>query len=180
MSGFPPVTRMEKEMRISIASLLVALAVTALPAGAAAAVPPGNSGADEYAESFPGAGGNQPSANPERDSQPTTPSRALGEENAERLEAAGPDGRAAAQLAASTAPGRAGDSPRAGRGDGKPLRESLRDSNGDGVLGVATKALGGSGSGGMGILLPAILFATLALATGAAIARRQRHRELSR
>src|SRR5919108_3054261 len=81
---------------------LAALTVLALPPQAVAAIPPppGNSAADQYAESYPSADGDRPT------SSPTTadPARSLGRDNAAALEQAGPDGAAAAAAAAATSP----------------------------------------------------------------------------
>lgn len=62
-------------------------------------VPPENSAANQYTESFPGAGG-------EKDGKrkSVTPADTLGASNAKRLEKHSPAGKAAAEVAAETAP----------------------------------------------------------------------------
>lgn len=84
---------------------MVAIAAAlALPAsGLAANVPPGNSAATQYTEAFPTAGGQQDAENKGKGSN-RHPAKALGADNAQRLESQGPEGRAAAEIAAETAP----------------------------------------------------------------------------
>ncbi|HEX5989049.1 MAG TPA: hypothetical protein VFY75_02390 [Solirubrobacterales bacterium] len=84
---------------IAAASALVAALV--LPAAAAAEyyVPPANSAANQYTESFPGAGGESGGKR-----KGATPGDALGAGNAKKLESKGPAGKAAAEVAAETAP----------------------------------------------------------------------------
>lgn len=90
--------RPAKTQLIVTFSLLAALA---LPTAASAEyyIPPGNSGANQYTEALPGAGGDKGGK-----SKGVTPGEALGKGNAKRLEEKGPAGEAAAQLAADTAP----------------------------------------------------------------------------
>jgi hypothetical protein len=86
-----------------IAVLGALFAVLALPAQALAEyyVPPGNSAANQYTESFPSAGGESAG---KRGGAAATPGMALGAANAHRLQAQGRTGRAAAEVAAETAP----------------------------------------------------------------------------
>jgi hypothetical protein len=66
-------------------------------------IPPGNSAVNQYTESIPTPGGHRDTEDrPKKESR--SPDRALGSRNAQRLEAQGPDGRAAAEAAAATAP----------------------------------------------------------------------------
>lgn len=85
-------------------SLVAALALVALPAGAAATpyVPPGNSAATQYTEAVPTAGG--PKATNKGKQGNRSPSKVLGSRNAQKLDAQGPEGQAAAEVAAATAP----------------------------------------------------------------------------
>lgn len=86
----------------SATGLLAVLALAAVPSIAAAeVVPPGNSAATQYTEAYPTAGGPAKTGSSKRR---LTPSQVLGARNAERLEARGPQGEAAAVLAAATAP----------------------------------------------------------------------------
>lgn len=98
-------------------------------------VPPENSAANQYTESFPGAGGEKGGKG-----KNVTAADTLGPRNAKRLEERGPDGEAAAELAAETAPSQLptdGGSDASGGGGG--------DSGGGAATGT-----GGSGSGGSG------------------------------
>jgi hypothetical protein len=87
-------------------SLLVAgVALAAMPASAAAEayVPPGNSAATQYTEAVPTAGGPK-TTNKSKHGQSRSPGKVLGADKTAKLDAQGPEGRAAAKLAASTAP----------------------------------------------------------------------------
>lgn len=90
--------------RIRSGLLAAALALVALPASAAAApyVPPGNSAATQYTEAVPTAGG--PKATNKGKQGKQTPSKVLGAGNVKKLDAKGPEGQAAAEVAAATAP----------------------------------------------------------------------------
>lgn len=92
---------MNVRAKLSRIALLAALAVLALPAAALGEyyVPPGNSAANQYTETLPGAGGDRAGKN-----KGVTPAQALGAKNAKKLESKGPAGKAAAELAAETTP----------------------------------------------------------------------------
>jgi hypothetical protein len=85
--------------QIALAAALVA--ALALPATAPAEyyVPPDNSAANQYTESFPGAGGESGGKR-----KHVSPGDTLGARNADRLEKHGAAGKAAAEVAAQTAP----------------------------------------------------------------------------
>jgi hypothetical protein len=88
-----------------LGSLAAALALAVLPAGATAApyVPPGNSAATQYTEAVPTAGG--PKATDKgKQGKDRSPGKVLGIHNTQKLDAQGPQGRAAAEVAAATAP----------------------------------------------------------------------------
>ena len=96
---------------ISLTLLVLALA---LPAAAVAQdVPPGNSGIDQYQESVPGVGGNQPTeggsgsgpgtAATGGSTAPSGESR-ISPSTVRKLDKQGPDGKATAAAAAATAP----------------------------------------------------------------------------
>lgn len=140
---------------------LTLLALLAVPASAAAAIPPppGNSAADQYAETFPGAGGNQASQPPGT----ADPAGTLGSETARELQQAGPDGRQAAAVAAATAPQRSAGALASGPG--------RSEGGGSGPLEVLEHGLGTSGSGGIGILLPLILAGVVMAAVAFLIVR---------
>jgi cobalamin biosynthesis Mg chelatase CobN len=85
------------------ATAIFALAST--PAAAAgieeAVVPPSNSAATQYTETFPTSGGDKKT---DKDPNQRSPSHVLGSSNAHKLEEQGPEGQAAAEAAAATAP----------------------------------------------------------------------------
>jgi hypothetical protein len=143
---------------------LLAVLVAAQPAlGQGRNAPPGNSSVDEYTESLPGPDGDR--AVP-RDGDPLPPRSgdpAPGDVGGGSAAGLGRDGRAAALLAARTGPKRALDgSPGAGHAtvEGRSTFAQIVD------------ALGGSGAGGMGALLPLLLLAAVVAAVAAALRRR--------
>jgi hypothetical protein len=173
--------------------LLAAIATFALPSPALAAyfVPPGNSAATQYTEAYPTAGGNREAGGAGKD---RSPSEVLGSRNAAKLQSQGPDGRAAAALAAETAPGGvasnrgaanrggagsepngAGSQPGSGPGvaDGEGIGTD-RSNGSSGIGEVIGQASGSPSSGGLGLLLPLALLATAAWAL--AFLWRQRRR----
>ena len=142
--------------------------------------PPGNSGVEEYLEVVPGAGGETPARGGKTGSgsgsrSTVSQAQALGSTNAKKLDAMGADGKAAATAAAAgsptdlkTARQRAKSKP---LGDAAPGKTSIaaQTGGGDRVKSVA-RALGGDG-GGMGLLFPILLGATLSLAVAVAVGR---------
>jgi hypothetical protein len=133
-----------------------AVAALALPAVAAAEyyVPPANSAANQYTESFPGAGGESHGKR-----KPVTPGTALGAGNAEKLEKKGPAGKAAAEIAAETAPPQLVDHGSSGSDDtgktggkGQSDGKSGETGNGqdEGESGSGAPAGGGSNGGSSG------------------------------
>lgn len=86
-----------------LALVALLLGALALPAGAAAEyyVPPSNSAANQYTETVPSAGGNKGGKDK---GAPVSAAETLGAKNAKRLEEKGPAGKAAAEVAAETAP----------------------------------------------------------------------------
>jgi hypothetical protein len=172
-------------MRITIASLAI-VAVLAVPSTSAAQAPGG--GADQYSETFPGAGGNRPSngggsggaggsggGQSDPSSGPLTPAQV------EALEAQGADGAAAAAAAQSSGPegapgagedGKAvgGNQGSAAEGNsGSPAGEG--DSEGSGVPELVGDVASGSDDG-MGPVLPIVLAVALIGAVAFLIARR--------
>ncbi|MBK5219282.1 MAG: hypothetical protein JJE35_05805 [Thermoleophilia bacterium] len=83
----------------------IAIAAFVMPATATAepAVPPENSAATQYTEAIPTGGGRQ-DAGKGGDGENPTPADVLGARNAQKLNQHGPEGRAAAEVAAETAP----------------------------------------------------------------------------
>ncbi len=143
----------------------LAAAALAFPAVGLAAthhvLPPGNSGANQYTETLPGAGGNVPSGEAKGGG---LPAKSLGSANAAQLEALGPEGRAAAQLAAATGPktpGGSGSSGAAAQG-GSGAANGRLPSGSAGLGQILGQLSGASASGGMGILLPLAIVAAAA------------------
>src|SRR5690349_9461265 len=141
---------------LSLAAVCAVTAALALPAASPAEyyVPPANSAANQYTESFPGAGGE--SGGKRKD---VTPGTALGAGNAKKLESKGKAGKEAAEVAAETAPAQistgggdngsgqpdksGGDKPSKGNGGGE-------EEGGSGSTGTAGPGGGSGGTGGGG------------------------------
>ena len=123
--------------------------------------PPGNSAIDEYLETVPNATGN---ARPRPPGSGNAPNSALTPQQRARLERLGADGKALADAVDATAPAtsmsRKDAAPPAAEGR-SPLSE------------VLDAAAGRDGGGGMGIVLPAILLATLLCVIALVVARRR-------
>lgn len=140
----------DRRQILAIAAVSVAAAL-ALPSAAAAEyyVPPANSAANQYTESFPGAGGESSGKRKE-----VTPGTALGAGNAEKLEQKGPAGKAAAEMAAETAPPQLADRGSSGEdagetgGNGQPGDKSDEKGSGESASGVPGSNSGSSGGGG--------------------------------
>lgn len=132
-----------------------AVAALALPSAGAAEyyVPPANSAANQYTESFPGAGGESGGKR-----KAATPGAALGAGNAKKLQSKGPAGKATAELAAETAPPQLVDQgSNGGEGAGKTAgngqtvdkgEEQGSGESGSGVAGTGGSSGGSSGGGG--------------------------------
>ena len=147
------------KMRLHILKIALATALTValvVPAHSLAEyyVPPENSAANQYTESFPGAGGEKGGKG-----KKATPADTLGARNAERLEERGPAGKAAAEMAAETAPsqlpttdatGGSGDSGDDTGAAGAGANTGT-GTGGSGSGGSATSANGGSTSSGGGV-----------------------------
>jgi hypothetical protein len=129
-----------------IAAIAALCAGFAIPAQAAAEyyVPPGNSAANQYTESFPGAGGESGGKH-----KGVTPAETLGSGNAKKLEKHGDAGKAAAEVAAETAPAQlntTGGSP--GSGGGNTGGTGGASHNGGSGAGNGSGSQASSGSGG--------------------------------
>jgi len=124
-------------LRIALATASTVALVVPAHALADYYVPPENSAANQYTESFPGAGGEKGGKG-----KKATPADTLGARNAERLEERGPAGKAAAELAAETAPSQVTTTVAEAAGNGGD------NNGGTGNAGGAGKGTGGSGSGG--------------------------------
>lgn len=87
---------------IGIAALFAFAALSPL-AAADTVVPPGNSAATQYTETFPTSGG-EADVNKEIDASNLKPSKVLGKHKTRDLESQGADGKAVAEITAVTAP----------------------------------------------------------------------------
>jgi hypothetical protein len=138
---------------------LVALALMATPAAASAQTqktnaPPGNSAIDEYLETVPAASGN---ARPRPPAAKGGSSSSLSAAERARLEKLGPDGKTLADAIDATSPDRG-----TGAGSSSPSKDSVSAGEGRSPISqVFDVAAGRDGGGGMGMLLPAILLASL-------------------
>lgn len=164
--------------------LATAIALLALPLAADAqyVVPPDNSAVNQYTETVPTAGGGQDTDR--QGKKRRTPDEVLGAGNAKRLEAHGPQGQAAAEVAAATAPetepprttpavdpkdgaqqkqGGTGDVREAEVPTAPAVSPLSNNSSGSSGLGkVIAQATGSSSSGEMGLFLPLVILAALA------------------
>ncbi|HEV7806846.1 MAG TPA: hypothetical protein VGO80_13565 [Solirubrobacteraceae bacterium] len=150
-------------------SVLVVLVLIALPSAAVARspqanAPPGNSAIDEYLETVPGATGNQ---RPRAPGAASTP--ALTRAQRARLERLGPDGRTLADAVDATAPA----APASGAKPRKPLHDAPVAEGRSPLSAIADAATGRDGGAGMGVVLPAILIATLLGVIALVVARRR-------
>lgn len=121
-------------------TLLASLAVMAVAvlspsaALAGAVVPPGNSAANQYTETFPTTGGNTEA---KKGKHKVTPAEAIGSGPAKKLDSRGKQGRETAAVVAATAP--------------PPLNEGGESSEGgDEGSGSAAAGAAGTGDGGSG------------------------------
>lgn len=160
-------------------ALVACLAASVAQAVAARDAPPGNAGQQQYTESLPEAGGTRPTRElaagahsgdsqsgkggpPQTGEVPATPASALGVKKAHRFDKAGPDGQAAARLAA------------AGAAAPKKVTGTSGSPSGSSRVGQVVGQLTGTDSSeGMGLLLPLVIVATLALAVGYLVSRRR-------
>lgn len=148
-------------------ALFIALAFPATSLGAPV-IPPDVSAANQYTEALPGAGGNTPTG-AYGGEHPQSPTKGLGHSNAARLEALGPDGRAAADLAAAGVPNR-------GQRANSHQTEKSTEGVGNGESGarqVLGHLSGISDSGGMGAWLLALIVAFAVAAAAFAVRRRR-------
>jgi hypothetical protein len=154
---------------LALGTAAAVAAALALPAVAPAEyyVPPANSAANQYTESFPGAGGESGGKRKE-----VTPGAALGAGNAKRLEKKGKAGKEAAEVAAETAPAQlAGDSTGnvdssggkadntdksggSGKADGESGGEEEGGSGSTGTAGGSGGSSGGTGGSGKPVQQP--------------------------
>lgn len=161
--------------------MLFAVAALAFPVAGVASgqpvLPPENSAANQYTETLPGAGGNEPTGKIGGGGG-GSPKKALGKAHAARLEALGPAGRAAARLAAAAAPttfGRQSGAAVAPGAVGKHVgAEPAANPGGkSGLRQILGQITGSSGSGEMGLLLPLLITMAAIAAIAFAVIRRQ-------
>jgi hypothetical protein len=136
----------DRRQILTLAAASATAVALALPGAAAAEyyVPPANSAANQYTESLPGAGGESGGKR-----KKVTPGTALGAGNAEKLEAKGPAGKAAAEIAAETAPSQlVGDGSSEGGGNGKGGGGTGEGGSGEGATGAGGSDGGSSGGNG--------------------------------
>lgn len=129
----------DRRQILLLAAVSALVAALALPAAAAAEyyVPPANSAANQYTESFPGAGGESSGKR-----KKVTPGAALGGDNAKKLTAKGPAGEATAEMAAETAPPQIVDSGSGGSADG--TGDSGQGGDDDSESGAGAPGTGGN------------------------------------
>jgi hypothetical protein len=172
------------------ALVMAILSATAGTTAAAQNVPPGVSGANQYTETLPGPGGNSAAGGGGNSAggatgAPRSASQTLGATNARKLEALGPEGKAAAELATQSSPASA-NSKSAGH---KGTKHRAPGSNGNAESSISTQSsdapgssgvqqvlgqitgTGGSDSGGMDWLLPLLIGASVVVAGAYLFAR---------
>jgi hypothetical protein len=183
-----------RTLQVTLATALVVSACVAGSAAAAqGVVAPGHSGNSQYTETLPTAGGETPTEGVGHQAAGTpaggggnssgggdssgggeeaaavtggspSPAEALGSKNAKRLEKAGPAGKAAAQLAATTS----------GSPAGKSTASSGHEGDGSSPVGqVVGQLTGTSTSQGIGLLLPILIVMAAVFALGFVIVRRR-------
>jgi hypothetical protein len=121
-----------------LASIAVVLATTLAPSAAlagTAVVPPGNSAANQYTETFPTTGGNTEA---KKGKHKVTPAEAIGSGPAKKLDSQGKQGHEAAAVIAATSP-----PPASGAGS-----EDSDEGSGSVTGGAGSNGGGGSGHGG--------------------------------
>jgi hypothetical protein len=148
-----------------VALIVTVFAWSAGVASAAPILPPGNSAANQYAQTLPGPGGNEAVGGRH---EARSPAKVLGASTTERMRKLGPDGRAALQLAAETAP-QTVHRRRSGPSSGAPANSSGSSGLGE----ILRQATGTLTSGSMGVLQPMILLVALVAACAYAIGRRR-------
>ncbi len=139
--------------KTAILALLVALFVACPAAAQQTNAPPGNSAVDEYLETVPSATG---SSRPRTPGSGGTSNGGLTAAQRTQLERRGPDGKALADAIDATSPDRstgAGSTSSTGSVSSAEGRSPISE--------VFDVAAGRDGGAGMGVLLPAILLASL-------------------
>ena len=149
---------------VALVALALALPATAVAKPPPTNAPPGNSAIDQYLETVPGPSGNTRPRPPGQGGN----SGALTPAQRARLERLGPDGQALASAVDQTSPKASGK-----KGD-KKKTVSVPQGDGQSPADKVLATVGGSDGGdGMGIVLPAILIATLLAAIVFVLLRRR-------
>jgi cobalamin biosynthesis Mg chelatase CobN len=178
-------------IRLSLAATVVVALLTAPAAAGAeqAVVPPSNSAATQYTETFPTSGGDK-----KTDEKPRhrSPAKVLGKQNTQKLQKQGPEGQAAAEAAAATAPapvatppqpaptpskpssggngspnggqshsGGGANTPQAESGESTAPPPAPEPAGSSGIGAAIGQATGLSSAGASGPLLPLLILATL-------------------
>jgi hypothetical protein len=152
---------------------MIASLSVASTAHAQQVVPPGNSAANQYTETFPTTSGDEPTAEPGEGGR--TPGEALGTENSRRLEDLGPEGREAAALAAATAPAvEGGRQNPANEETGRRTGRTIDGDSGSGGLGQITGEATGLSTSGAGGPFVILAIAILLVASAAYLLLRNR------
>jgi hypothetical protein len=172
---FSPVYGEVKRLPILLLVFLASVAVSGV--ARAAVLPPGNSAANQYAESLPGAGGNESGhrggagGHGGAGTTAAEEDAAVGAETAARLRRLGPDGAAALRLATQSAP-------QEHRGNRQSLTpgasgSSPGPSGSSAIGGVLGGLIGTSTSGGIGLLQPLLMLLALVAAAAYGLSRRR-------
>jgi uncharacterized membrane protein YgcG len=150
---------MPKAISILFAALTLLVCCSATGTAAAALVPPGNSAANQYTETFPTSKGEEDEEGKKKSG--VKPAQVLGAGKAHQLEDKGRTGKAVADFAAETAPAAVDPAPEAegGNGEAKPGKSGKDKAGKNGAGGASggdeegsagTGGGGGSPSGGSG------------------------------
>jgi hypothetical protein len=154
---------------IGVTSVLAALVLPAFASAETVVVPPGNSAATQYTETFPSSRGNVDVSGGRAGGG--SPTKALGRRTAHALESHGEDGAAVAALAAEPPTAKARHHRRhrrsaaGGNGSGGGVSGNSPaggEASGSSGLGQVLSSATLSSSGEMGIFLPLVLIAALA------------------
>ena len=157
----------------TMSTRLISLVAAAVAISAPLAPPAhGDSAVDQYTESIPTAGGDQPTADIKVDqSEPDVDEAPISPEGQEQFEAAGEDGVAASDVAQATSPRQAKDKDTE---QGDKQRKSTHAEPSAERPTYATKAAALGQSDGMGIWFPLMLGASLIWGIATMISRRRR------
>ena len=182
--------RMRFGSALALSALLVLVTSALAHAKGASSPPPGNSAVSQYLEQVPGVTGGKPANRvPSQGAGSTHGNSAIPPSTRRALASQGATGAADASLAQATAPSSAGSGKSTPAGHASRARRAQSGGASSAATGASSslafksassptssviKALGGSSSGGLGWLLPAILIASVVAAGVLALLRRRR------